>query len=81
MKRILAAAAISAMLATVPACYGSYGAFHTLHRWNGGVSGNKWVNSGVHLGLWIIPVYELCILGDFLIFNTIETFTGNNPLQ
>lgn len=77
MKTYLAAALVAATLATVPACYGSYSAFRKVRDWNGGVSGNKWVNSAVHLGLWIIPVYELTLVGDFLIFNTVEHFTGD----
>jgi hypothetical protein len=79
MKRILAPAILAATLAAAPACYGSYGAFHKVHKWNGTATTNKWSNSAIHLGLWIIPVYELVILGDFLIFNTVEHFTGKNP--
>jgi hypothetical protein len=77
MKRLAPAAVIVAALAAQPACYGSYGAFKSVHRWNGTASGNKVVNSAIHLGLWILPVYELCLLGDFLIFNNIEFLTGN----
>ena len=79
----LPALALAATLATAVAstgCYGSYGAYHKLHKWNATV-GDKWANSGVHLALWIIPVYELAILGDFLVFNTVEHFTGSNPFK
>ena len=31
-------------------------------------------------GLLIIPVYELAGLGDFVIFNLIEFWTGKNPI-
>jgi hypothetical protein len=58
-----------------PACYGSYGAFHSVHKWNGKVTGSKVGNSIIHFALWIIPVYELVLLGDFLIFNNIEFLT------
>lgn len=80
-RRTLAALAVTATLATSAGCYGSYGAFNKLHGWNGKVSGDKWARSAVHLGLWIIPVYELAIVGDFLIFNTVEQFTGQNPFD
>ena len=63
-------------LATAAGCYGSYGAFHALHKWNGHATGDKVGNSAIHFGLWIIPVYELAIVGDFLIFNNIEFVTG-----
>jgi hypothetical protein len=76
MKTTLAAVALTAALATTSAaCYGSYSAFHKVHAWNGEVTSNKWSKSAVHLALWIIPVYELAIVGDFLIFNTVEHFT------
>jgi hypothetical protein len=76
MKPSIAAAVLVAALATVPACYGSYGAFHAVHGWNRGVSSNNWVRSGVHLALWIVPVYELTLFADFFIFNTVEHLTG-----
>lgn len=77
MKRLLAPLVLVGVLAaTQPACYGSYSAFHAVHKWNGTVSGNKIVNSAVHLGLWILPVYELMLLGDFIVFNTVEFATG-----
>jgi len=81
MKHTIAAAIVASTLAVtaLPACYGSYGAFHKVHAWNGQVTGDKWANSAVHLALWIVPVYELVLLGDFLIFNTVEHFTGKNP--
>ncbi|HVK77260.1 MAG TPA: DUF3332 family protein [Kofleriaceae bacterium] len=78
---VLAATLATATVATQPGCYGSYGAFSRLHDWNGKVSGDKWARSAIHLGLWIVPVYELLLLGDFLIFNQIEFITGENPFD
>lgn len=75
MKPTFAAALLVAILAAVPACYGSYSAFHKVHAWNGKVTANKWANSAIHLGLWIVPVYPLVVTGDFLIFNTVEHLT------
>ena len=80
MKR-LAPLLVVAALATQPACYGSYGAFNSVHRWNGQATGSKVGNSALHLGLWIIPIYELALLGDFLIFNNIEFITGEKVFK
>lgn len=77
---MLSASVLALTLTTAAGCYGSYGAFNKVNKWNGQVTGNKWANSAIHLGLWIVPVYELALLGDFLIFNTVEHFTGSNPL-
>jgi hypothetical protein len=71
----LASFALLAALAAQPACYGSYSASHALNRWNGHVTGSDVGNSAVHLLLWIVPVYELTFVGDFLVFNNIEFIT------
>ena len=73
MKRF-ASLAVVAALAT--GCYGSYGAFNAVHTWNGHATSSRVTNSVIHFGLWILPVYELTFLGDFLIFNNIEFITG-----
>jgi len=76
MKR-LAPLVLAATLASSAGCYGSYGAFHAVHKWNGHATNSKVANSAIHLGLWILPVYELVFLGDFLIFNNVEFVTGS----
>jgi len=61
-------------------CHGSYGLTKKLLRWNGSL-GNKWLNSCVHFLMWVIPVYPISIgLVDWLILNTVEFWTGSNPL-
>ena len=61
-------------------CYGSFSLTSKLHNWNGQVSNAKFVNELVFLGLCILPAYELCCLGDALIFNSIEFWGGQNPV-
>ena len=61
-------------------CYGSNACFNKLHDWNGTL-GNKWLNSIVHFFLLIFPVYGICLfLVDGLVLNTVEFWTGSNPL-
>lgn len=81
MKRLAPLLIASTLAATQPACYGSYGAFHSVHRWNGTATGNKVANSVIHFGLWVIPIYELAIIGDWLIFNNIEFLTGSRVFK
>lgn len=76
MKRLALVLVLATALA---ACYGSYGAFQKVRQWNGEVTDNKWANSGIHLAMWIVPVYPIVLFGDFFIFNTVEHFTGENP--
>lgn len=60
-------------------CIGSFGLHGKLLSWNEGV-GNKFVNELVYLAFNIIPVYPLCYLADALVINSIEFWTGSNPM-
>ena len=51
-----------------------------LHHWNGTVDG-EWGNEGIFLLCAIIPVYGVCMLGDALIFNSIQFWGGENPIS
>lgn len=61
-------------------CLGSFSAFESLKDWNHQVSDNKFVNNLLFWGLNIIPVYGLFIIGDALIFNVVEFWSGSNPI-
>ena len=79
MKKFVLALSLSAAL-LFSSCLGSYRAFNNLLDWNSGVSDSRFVNNLVFWGLWIVPVYELFILGDTFIFNVIEFWSGSNPI-
>ncbi|MBP9085118.1 MAG: DUF3332 family protein [Kofleriaceae bacterium] len=84
MKKFAHVALLATALATATTatgCFGSYGAFQKVHRWNGSVTSEKFSKSALHFALWIIPVYELAIAADWLIFNNIEFISGTNPLK
>jgi hypothetical protein len=80
-KRLLAALALAAALSGSGGCYGKFAATGKIYKWNGQATANKLANSAIMWGLFIIPVYELGFLGDFLIFNPIEVLTGSNPMS
>lgn len=79
MKKRLAALAISAGLLS-GACIGTNSAFNSVHDWNEGISDSKWAQEAVHLAFVIIPVYGIALLGDYIIFNSIEFWGGSNPV-
>lgn len=61
-------------------CYGSFALTKKVYNWNGTL-GNKWMNSIVFFGLtYIIPVYGFAGFVDGVVLNTIEFWTGSNPL-
>lgn len=79
MKRSLAAVLAATVIAGSNAgCYGTFTLTKKLHGWNGTVTDNKFVNTLIFWALIIVPVYELITLGDAIIFNVIEFWTGSN---
>lgn len=62
-------------------CIGSFAAWNKLKDWNEGMSENKWVQELLFLVLHIIPVYPVAYLLDIVIINSIEFWTGDNPMM
>lgn len=60
-------------------CVGSFGLFNRLSSWNQSV-GNKFVNELVFLAFNIIPVYGVAYIADALVINSIEFWSGSNPM-
>ena len=50
---------------------------NNIKDWNEGL-GNKFVNELVFIALHIVPVYEIAMLVDGVVLNSIEFWTGNN---
>ncbi len=65
---------------SVSSCYGKFTLTRNIYTWNGSVSQNKFVQSLVFWGLNIIPVYGIGAFVDAVLLNTIEFWTGNNPM-
>jgi hypothetical protein len=60
-------------------CIGSFGLWTSLKDWNNSI-GNKFVNEIVFLAFHIVPVYEVAYLADIIVLNSIEFWSGANPL-
>lgn len=60
-------------------CIGSFGLWNNLKSWNEGVS-NKFVNELIFVAFHIVPVYEVAYLADALVLNSIEFWSGSNPV-
>lgn len=60
-------------------CIGSFALTNKLLSWNRQV-GNKFVNELVFFAFWILPVYEVSCLADVLVINSIEFWSGSNPV-
>ena len=79
MRKTIASLALVLGLAT-PSCIGPDYAYNNIRNWNASLTENKFVNELAFLGLNIIPVYSFALMGDYLIFNSIEFWSGNNVL-
>mgnify|MGYP002508292760 FL=1 len=60
-------------------CIGSFQLTNKLLSWNRQI-GNKFVNELVFFAFWVLPVYEVSALADVLVLNSIEFWSGNNPV-
>lgn len=60
-------------------CIGSFSLTHSVLSWNKGV-GHKFINELVFVAFWILPVYEVTALADLLVLNSIEFWSGENPV-
>lgn len=60
-------------------CIGSFSLTNRLLSWNKSVS-NKLVNEIVFVAFWVLPVYEVSGLADLLVLNSIEFWSGDNPM-
>lgn len=60
-------------------CIGSFTMMNKVMSWNNQV-GNKFVNELVFFCFWIIPVYEVSFIIDIAVLNSIEFWSGSNPM-
>lgn len=60
-------------------CIGSFGLWSTLKDWNQGI-GNKFVNEIVFFAFHVVPVYEVAYIADIFVLNSIEFWSGSNPV-
>lgn len=60
-------------------CIGSFALTNKLLSWNRSI-GNKLVNEIVFIAFWVLPVYEVSGLADLVVINSIEFWSGDNPM-
>lgn len=80
-KNVLTVAVICTLCGalTLPSCIGSFTLTNKLLSWNNQI-GEKFVNELVFFAFWILPVYEVSALADILVLNSIEFWSGSNPV-
>lgn len=68
------------------ACYGPFNLTRNVYHWNSGIKGSgevneKWMKELVFFGMIVIPVYMISALLDAFVFNSIQFWTGDNPVK
>ena len=86
VRAAVGAGVMVSLLVTTTACYGPFNLTRTVHKWNGTIKGSgdvsaKWMKEIIFLALVIVPVYQVSTLADALVFNSIEFWTGDNPIK
>lgn len=80
MKKIILSVAAAALLcSSMTSCMGKFALWNSVYSWNEQIS-NKFVNELVFLAFWVLPVYEVCGLADIIVLNSIEFWSGDNPM-
>jgi hypothetical protein len=86
MNRIVAAIIVGSFLTVTTACYGPFNLTRNVYNWNSNIKGSsevneKWMKEFVFFGMIIIPVYMFSALLDAFIFNSIQFWSGSNPVK
>jgi len=79
IKQMISILLIAAMGISFSGCYGSFSLTKKVYKWNGTMDDDI-VTNVVFWALVILPVYEGCMFIDAVVLNTIEHWTGDNPL-
>ena len=86
INKIVAAIVVGSFLTVTTACYGPFNLTKNVYHWNSNIKGSsevneKWMKEFVFFGMIIIPVYMFSALLDAFIFNSIQFWSGSNPVK
>ena len=78
IRHLKVSAVLLAATLLTSSCVGSFSLFNKLAGWNKDATGNKFLNELIFI--LISPAYAVCTVADVLVLNTIEFWTGSNPV-
>lgn len=80
MRKYMGGIALAlALMFGVQGCYGKFNLVRKVYKFNGSF-GNKFVNEVMFLVMNIVPVYGIAGFIDAIVVNSIEFWTGKNPV-
>lgn len=69
------------LAASLTGCLGHNGLVRKALQFNLTTAEHRWSREGLFVGMWVIPVYPLFYLADVLVLNSIEFWSGKNPIN
>ena len=86
VKAAIAVVVLIGFLGVTTACYGPFNMTKNVYHWNSGIKGSgevndKWMKEFVFFGMIVVPVYMFSALLDAFIFNSIQFWSGDNPIK
>lgn len=79
-SRLLAVMCVALFSVQVSGCFGKFALTRAIWEFNKNVSPNKFIQWLVFLVLVVVPVYGIGTLVDAVVINSIEFWTGSNPV-
>ncbi|MEL0659382.1 DUF3332 family protein [Psychromonas arctica] len=79
VKKVAMVAAVASLTSALSACVGSNAVTDKVMQFNLEVVDNRYARGGVNILLF--PVYALTLAVDVVVFNSLEFWTGKNPLN
>jgi uncharacterized protein DUF3332 len=79
-RRVIAVTLAASSLAASTGCFGSFITTQRLYHWNETVDANKWAKWGVFVVTVIMPIYPSATLFDMIFTNSVEFWSGRNPM-
>jgi uncharacterized protein DUF3332 len=61
-------------------CFGTFSTLHKVYEWNRSVDSNKWAQWGVFAVTMIVPIYPSATIFDLIFTNSVEFWSGRNPM-
>lgn len=78
IRHLKVSAVLLAATLLTSSCVGSFALFNKLAGWNKQATDNKFLNELIFI--LISPAYAVCTVADVLVINSIEFWTGSNPM-
>ena len=85
-RAVVTSLVLVGFLTVSTACYGPFNLTRNVYHWNSNIKGSgevneKWMKEIVFFGMIVIPVYMFSALLDAFVFNSIQFWSGDNPIK